>query len=111
MPARTTTRGEVALVPGDPTRLFISTNADPSTGAPLVSATDGKRHWEIFRGEATDGGRNWRWQAVTRDSTADNLRLVVPRTDGRDELLLWLRGRYRAYTDYDLEVVGLLPPR
>ena len=28
-----------------------------------------------------------------------------------DELLLWLRGRYRSYTDYDLEVVGLLPPR
>jgi hypothetical protein len=46
---------------------------------------------------------------VTRDSTADNLRPIVPRTEGRDELLLWLRGRYRSYTDYDLEVVGLLP--
>jgi len=31
----------------------------------------------------------------------------VPRTQARDELLLWLRGAYRSYTDYDLEVVGL----
>ena len=100
--------GLVALVPGDPTRLFISTNADPSTGAPLVSAADGKRHWEIFRGAAADGGRTWRWQPVTKDSTADNLRPIVPRTEGGDALLLWLRGRYRSYTDYDLEVVGLL---
>jgi hypothetical protein len=78
------------------------------TGAPLVSAADGKRHWEIFRGATADEGRSWRWQTVTRDSTADNLRPIVPRTEGREELLLWLRGRYRSYTDYDLEVVGLL---
>jgi hypothetical protein len=103
--------GGIALVPGDPTRLFISTDADPSTGAPLLSAADGRRHWEIFRGATTDGGGTWRWQPVTRDSAADNLRPIVPRTTGRDELLLWLRGRYRSYTDYDLEVVGLLPGR
>lgn len=103
--------GGIALVPGDPSRVYISTDADPSTGAPLVSAADGKRHWEIFRGATTGGGPTWRWQAVTRDSTADNLRPIVPRTEGGDALLLWLRGRYRSYTDYDLEVVGLLPPR
>jgi hypothetical protein len=103
--------GGIALVPGDPTRVFISTDADPATGAPLVSGADGKRHFEIFRGASADGGRSWRWRAVTRDSTADNLRPIVPRAPGRDELLLWLRGRYRSYTDYDLEVVGLLPRR
>jgi hypothetical protein len=103
--------GGIALVPGDPTRLFIATDADPSTGAPLVSASDGQRHWEVFRGSTADGGRTWRWQPLTRDSTADNLRPIVPRTDGGDELVLWLRGRYRSYTDYDLEVVGLLPGR
>ena len=101
--------GGVALVPGDPARVFVSTDADPATGAPLVSAADGKRHWEVFRGTTADGGRTWRWQAVTRDSTADNLRPIVPRAHGGEELLLWLRGRYRSYTDYDLEVVGLLP--
>ena len=103
--------GGVALVPGDPTRVFLSTDADPATGAPLVSAADGKRHWEVFRGTTPDEGRTWRWQAVTRNSTADNLRPIVPRTEDRRELLLWLRGRYRSYTDYGLEVVGLLPPR
>jgi hypothetical protein len=101
--------GGAALVPGDPTRVFVSTDADPATGAPLVSAADGKRHWEIFSGVTTDDGRSWRWQAVTRDSTADNLRPIVPRTEDRKELLLWLRGRYRSYTDYELEALGLLP--
>ncbi len=101
--------GGAALVPGDPTRVFVSTNADPATGVPLVSAVDGQRHWEIFRGTTTDDGRSWRWQPVTRDSTADNLRPIVPRTEDQKELLLWLRGRYRSYTDFDQEVVGLLP--
>jgi hypothetical protein len=101
--------GGVALVPGDPTTLFVSTNAHPRDGAPLVSAGDGRRHWEVFRGTTPDGGRTWRWEAVTRDSTADNIRPVVPRAPGREPIVLWLRGTYRAYTDYDLEVVGLLP--
>jgi hypothetical protein len=100
--------GGIALVPGDPTRVFVSTDAHPATGAPLVSAADGKRHWEIFRGTSADG-RTWRWQPVTRDSARDNLRPIVPRTEGHDELLIWLRGAYRSYTDYDLEVVGSWP--
>jgi hypothetical protein len=102
--------GGLALVPGDPTTLFISTNADPATGRPLVSAADGHRHWEIFRGMSAGEAGSWRWTPVTHDSALDNLRPVVPRADG-PPVLLWLRGRYRAYTDYDLEVVGRLPPR
>jgi hypothetical protein len=48
---------------------------------------------------------------VTRDSTADNLRPIVPiwRAANDRTILLWLRGTYRKYTDYDLDVVGLLP--
>ena len=102
--------GGVALVPGDPSRIFISTNADPRTGAPLASSADQKRHWEVWKGETKDDGRSWRWEAVTRDSTFDNLRPLVPRTTGPDAVLLWLRGTYRSYTDYSLEAVGLLPP-
>jgi hypothetical protein len=100
--------GGIALVPGDPDTVFLSTNADPATGAPLVSGRDGRRHWEIFRGTSADGGRSWRFAAVTHDSALDNLRPVVPRAPGRAPILLWLRGRYRAYTDYELELVGLL---
>ena len=101
--------GGVALVPGDPTRIFLSTDVNPATGAPLVSARDGQRHYEIFRGESKDGGRSFTFRPVTRDSTADNLRPIVPRTDDAREIVLWLRGVYRSYTDYALEVVGLFP--
>ena len=101
--------GGVALVPGDPGRVFLSTNADPKTGAPLASAADQKRHWEVFRGETKDAGRSWRFEPVTRDSALDNLRPIVPRTTRPNEVLLWLRGSYRSYTDYSLEAVGLLP--
>jgi hypothetical protein len=100
--------GGIALVPGDPATVFVSTNADPHDGSPLVSARDGRRHFELFRGRTSDG-LSWRWEAVTTDSTADNLRPIVPRAPGRTPLLLWLRGTYRSYTDYDLEVVGRLP--
>jgi hypothetical protein len=103
--------GGVALVPGDPDEVFISTNADPETGTPLVSTSDGRRHWEIYRGSRADAQGSepaWRWTPVTRDSTADNLRPIVPRAEDRKPILLWLRGTYRTYTDYDLEIVGLL---
>ena len=102
--------GGIALVPGDPHTVVLSTNADPTSGAPLVSAADGKRHWEIFRGTTRDG-RLWSWEALTRDSTADNIRPVVPDTRGRPPVVLWTRGVYRSYTDYALEIVGLLPAR
>jgi hypothetical protein len=103
--------GGVALVSGDPDTVFISTNADPSTGAPLVSAADGRRHWEIFRGSRGEAGsgKAWHWTPLTRDSSQDNLRPIVPPAEGRPPILLWLRGTYRSYTHYDLEVVGLLP--
>ena len=103
--------GGAALVPGDPTTVIVSTNADPSTGRPLVSHADGLRHWEIYRGHSGDGGRSWRFVPLTRDSAVDNIRPVVPKADGREPIVLWVRGQYRAYTDYDLEVVGLLPAR
>jgi hypothetical protein len=107
--------GGVALVPGNPDTLFISTNADPLTGAPLRDPSDGRRHWEIFRGERSPGASGpdpssrWRWKRITTDSSADHLRPVVPRAEGGQPILLWLRGSYRAYTDYDLEVVGRIP--
>jgi hypothetical protein len=106
--------GGVALVPGDPDTVFISTNAHPATGTPLVSGKDGRRHWEIFQGtrdaHQTAAGGQWRWTTVTQDSTSDHLRPVVPRTAGREPILLWLRGTYRSYTDYRLAVVGQRPP-
>jgi hypothetical protein len=99
--------GLVALYPGNPGIVFISTDADPSTGEPLISRTDRKRHYEIFRGER-DGPDSWEWTAVTKDSTEDNLRPIVPKPSDGKTALLWLRGEYRTYTDYSLKVVGIV---
>jgi reactive intermediate/imine deaminase len=103
--------GLIALDPHDPDHMYISTNADPVTGKPLISAADGQRHWEVYEGRTANGGASWTWTPVTRDSTADNLRPIVPIWPGDKVALLWLRGKMRAYTDYDFEIVGMVGDR
>ena len=100
--------GLAALDPDDLNTVYISTDADPVTDRPLISKADGKRHYEIFQGVTGDGGARWKWTAITQDSTADNLRPIVPKWDRDHTALLWVRGAYRAYTDFSLEVAGLL---
>jgi hypothetical protein len=101
--------GLVALDPENPSVLFLSTNADPATGEPLVSAADGLRHYEIFRAITSDGGASFTFTPVTQDSSSDNLRPILPPPgpDGQ-RALLWLRGSYRSYTDYEQQVVAVL---
>ncbi len=99
--------GLIALDPYDPDVVFISTDVNPDTGEPLISSADGKRHYEIYRGETADGGRTWEWSALTENSAADNLRPLVPSWDG-GTVVLWLRGALTTYTDYDTEVVGMV---
>jgi len=91
--------GLAALDPADPTRVVVSTPVDPRDGDDLA-------YHELFQGETADGGRYWTWTALTPDADADNLRPVVP--DARDEsaALLWMRGEYRTYLDWDTQVVG-----
>lgn len=103
--------GLVALDPHDPDTVFISTNADPATGEPLVSTADGQRHWEIFQGATTDGGKCWQWTAVTRNSSRDNLRPVVPEWPGGPRVVLWARGELKSYTDYRLDIVAWVEDR
>ncbi|MBN1124814.1 MAG: BNR-4 repeat-containing protein [Sedimentisphaerales bacterium] len=100
--------GLVALDPSNPDALYISTDADPITGKPLVSALDGKRHYEILRGTTQDCGTTWTWTPITQDSDVDNLRPIVP--IGTPTVLLWLRGTYTSYTAFDLDVVGIIEP-
>jgi hypothetical protein len=99
--------GLVTIEPDDVNIVYISTNADPSKGTPLKSSADGKRHYEIFRGQTEDGGASWRWSAITHDSTLDNLRPIRPMSNSQHRALLWLRGTYRAWTDYDQQVLGM----
>jgi hypothetical protein len=100
--------GLVCMCPDDPDVVFLSTDAHPATGTPLVSAADGRRHRELFVGRTRDSGATFLWEAVTRDSTVDNLRPIVPRWRSDRCALLWLRGVLRTYTDYDLEAVGAI---
>ncbi|MBI3461856.1 MAG: BNR-4 repeat-containing protein [Planctomycetes bacterium] len=102
--------GNICLDPDRLNTVYISTNADPTNGAPLISATDHRRHFEIFRGLTADGGATWAWSPITRDSTADNLRPIVPKWDSDHCALLWFRGEYRSYRDYQAEIVGHVFP-
>lgn len=92
--------GLVAIDPRRTTRIYLSTPINPSTGKRTA-------HHEIYRGLTDDRGRTWVWRAITRRSTVDNLRPVVPDWPGH-HAVLWLRGTYTTFLDYDLEVVGLL---
>lgn len=92
--------GLAALDPHDPNRLFISTRIDPRTDVVMP-------HYEIFEGTTTSAGVDWNWKPITFDSTVDNLRPIVPAWDDEHTALLWNRGNYSTYTNYDLDIVGL----
>jgi putative BNR repeat neuraminidase len=85
-----------SINPQNTSTVFISTDADPRTGTPLISQADGLRHHELFRGTTPDGGRSWTWTAITANSTVDNLRPLVPAWKDRRTALIWMRGTYRA---------------
>jgi hypothetical protein len=89
-----------ALDPSNPNRLFISTKIDPRDQVTMA-------HYEIFQGLTADGGANWTWQPITFNSTIDNIRPIVPNWDANHTALLWMRGSYSSYTNYDMDIVGL----
>lgn len=101
--------GLAALDPHDPDVVYISADVHPLMGQALISAADGQRHYEIFCGTTTDMGASWQWDYITKNSTEDNIRPIVPEWDGRT-VLLWLRGTYWSYTNYDMDVVGMFDP-
>ena len=100
--------GNICLDPRHLDTVYLSTNVDPINGLPLMSAADGQRHYKIFRGNTTDGGQTWRFNAITQDSTFDNLRPIIPTSDSTYTALLWFRGTYRTYRNYQTEVVALI---
>jgi hypothetical protein len=103
--------GLVALDPNDPGVAYISTDADPSTGAPLISSADRRRHHELFRGTSRDSGATWTWEPITANSTVDNLRPVVPKWDDPRTALAWMRGTYKNNRgEWTTAVVGLILP-
>jgi hypothetical protein len=95
--------GLAALDPLNPNTVFISTNYTPDTDVALP-------HWEIYRGVTADGGNTWNWAAITANSTVDNIRPLVNVIDPDDISLIWMRGTYTAYTNFNTAVVGVIMP-
>ncbi len=95
--------GLLALDPLDPREVFISTDVDPSTGE-----FRGGYH-EIYRAriETTDTIESIVWHPVTQDSSVRNIRPLILRW-GDSRVILWNRGDFVTYTDYDLDTVGII---
>lgn len=103
--------GLAALHPNDPKVVYISADVNPVTGEPLISLRDGKRHYEIFRGDTTDGGATWKWQAVTKDSTVDHIRPIIPKWKSGQTAIFWMMGTYVNFTRYDMDIVAVIEPK
>jgi hypothetical protein len=93
--------GLAALHPDRTDTIYVSTKIHPSSGA----ATS---RYEIYRGVTPDGGASWAWTAITQNSSVDNLRPIVPAWDAQRTALLWMRGTYSSYTDFDMAAVGVI---
>jgi hypothetical protein len=101
--------GLAALDPNNPDVVYISTDADPVTGAPLISEADKKRHHELFRGVRR--GATWTWTPITRNSTYDNLRPLVPKWADPRTALVWMRGTYiHNHGEWYSAVVAIILP-
>ncbi|MGB4256755.1 MAG: BNR-4 repeat-containing protein [Phycisphaerae bacterium] len=92
------------LDPDDPDTLYISTKIDPRDDTALA-------HYEIFKGVTRDGGATWVWTPITENSEVDNLRPILPPSDGLHNALVWFRGVYTSYTNYNVEVVAQILPK
>ncbi len=93
--------GGIALDPDDLRVVYLSSNVNIRDGQP----SSGGRY-EIYRGSTRDGGHSWKWRPLTTGSSHDNLRPIVPPRHPKGVFVLWFRGVYRAYTDYETEVVA-----
>lgn len=95
--------GLITLDPVDPTVVFISSDVDPNTGE-----SHGGHH-EIFRAKIKlgDATGTIRWKAVTHDSPVQNIRPNIVR-DGNRRIVLWQRGDFKTFTNYQLDTVGFI---
>ena len=101
--------GGMCIDPENPNVIYISSNAanpfDLTTLAPALNPNN--EIYEIYRGTTADGGASWSWEAITTGSDASNMRPFVPEDHGRAEAVVWFRGRYTTYTNYDCDIYGI----
>jgi hypothetical protein len=102
--------GGMAIDPDDTRVVYISTNAASPfdlTNLDRVPFAKNERY-EIWRGFTADHGLTFTWTPVTVDSAEDNLRPIVPGSHGDRSGLLWFRGKYTTYTNYNTRIVALI---
>ncbi len=99
--------GGIALDPQDPKVIYMATDAANPFDLTTVSNVPLAAHYEIWKGVTADGGLTFQWQAITTNSTVDNLRPYVPRRNGGEPCMLWFRGTYVSYTSFATQIVGL----
>ncbi len=92
--------GLIAMDPSEPGRVYFSTNVDPIHG---TCNTSGKH--EVYEAVTTDLGKTWKFTPLTQNSSATNMRPVCVASE-EYVAVLWMRGRYSTYTDYDTDIVG-----
>ncbi|QBG49344.1 hypothetical protein EGM51_17790 [Verrucomicrobia bacterium S94] len=99
--SQTSYTGLITLDPKDPSYVVISTDVDPNSGVDR-----GGKH-EIYRAGVAlaDNTQTIEWEAVTKNSPVRNIRPIIL-NDGTRRVVLWNRGDYQSYTDYDLDTVG-----
>jgi len=96
--------GLAVIDPDDLDTVYISTTFDPRTG-------EKAKHHEIYAGRTPDLGESWAWNAITQNSTVDNLRPIVAPGDPSRVRLLWFRGEMTASQHYRCEMVLQDTPR
>ena len=95
--------GLIALDPVDPSFVVISTDVHPTSGKGV-----GETH-EIYRAkiDLRDDRNSIRWKAVTKKSPCRNIRPIILR-EGPQRVVLWNRGQFNTYTNYQLDTVGFV---
>lgn len=99
--------GGLCIDPVDPRVVYISSNAaDPFALGDIdnvpLRAND---RYEIWRGFTADGGLTFTWTAVTENSDEDNMRPTVVEGHERTQDVIWMRGQYSTYSNYEMKLV------
>lgn len=97
--------GLITIDPTEPARVYFSTNVDPTHGTCNASG----KH-EMYQATTPDLGKTWKFAPITRNSPATNMRPVCV-VGERHVAVLWMRGRYSTYVDYDTDIVGFIRRR
>lgn len=101
--------GGMCLDPEDPRIVYISSNAAAPFDLTSLSQVPlaANERYDIWRGVTVDGGLTFSWTRITENTSADNIRPIVPSNHQRTSHVLWLQGSYLSYTNYSTKVMGI----